>query len=130
MKTNRWVVAFGGMLLPSFRSAAATAAQYAGAARAGARLLPAGQMHAVMNTLTLSGFIFLAFGILAAWLLANPTSAAQSTEETSVAGQGHSSGAFNSALPVVALVLAATTVLALITKKASPSYAPARDRPR
>lgn len=130
MNTNRWVVAFAGMLLPSFRWAAATAAQYAGAARAGTRLLAAGQMHAVMNTLTLSGFIFLAFGILAAWLLANPTSAAQRTEKISVAGQRHSSGAFNGALPVVALVLAAATVLPLITKKASRIYGPARDRPR
>ena len=130
MKTNRWVVAFAGMLLPSFRSAAATAAHYAVAARAGTRLLPAGQMHAVMNTLTLSGFIFLVFGILAAWLLANQTSAAQRTEETSVAGQGHSSGTFSGALPVVALALAAATLLPLITKKPCPDYAPVRDRPR
>ena len=76
--------------LPSFRSAAATAAQYANAARAGTRLLPAGQMHAVMNVLTLSGFIFLALGVLGAWLLANPTSAAQRTDEAAAAGQGHS----------------------------------------
>ena len=76
--------------VPSFRSAAATAAQYAKATRAGTRLLSAGQMHAVMNVLTLSGVIFLAVGILAAWLLANPTRDARRTEEASTATEAHS----------------------------------------
>jgi MFS family permease len=78
--------------LPSFRSAAAMAAQHTKAVHAGAltRLLPAGQMHAVMNVLTLSGVAFLVLGVLGAWLLANPTSATHCAEEASAAGQGHS----------------------------------------
>jgi len=77
--------------LPSFRSAAAAAAQHAKALHVGAvRLLPAGQMHAVMNVLTLSGVAFLVLGVLGACLLHNPTPAAQGAEEASAAGQGHS----------------------------------------
>jgi len=60
--------------LPSFREAAAAAARYAKEAHAGGitRLLGAGQMHAVMNVLTLSGIAFVLLGLLAASLLANP----------------------------------------------------------
>jgi MFS transporter, OFA family, oxalate/formate antiporter len=78
--------------LPSFRSAAATAAQYARASHASSvtRLLPAGQMHAVMNVLTLSGVALFALGAVAAWLLANPASAAQRAQEVSAAGEGPS----------------------------------------
>jgi OFA family oxalate/formate antiporter-like MFS transporter len=76
--------------LPSFRSAAAAAAQYAKALHVGAvRLLPAGQMHAVMNVLTLSGVAFLVLGVLGACLLHNPTPAAHGAQE-SAAGQGAS----------------------------------------
>jgi MFS transporter, OFA family, oxalate/formate antiporter len=73
--------------LPSFRSAAATAAQYARASHASSvtRLLPAGQMHAVMNVLTLSGVAFLVLGVLGACLLHNPTSPAQGAQEASTA---------------------------------------------
>jgi hypothetical protein len=66
MKTNRWIVALPAMLLMA-------SAQYARASHAGTvtRLLPAGQMHAVMNFLTLPGVAFLAVGLLGARLLAN-----------------------------------------------------------
>ena len=70
--------------LPSFRAAAAEAARCAKAAHAGGvtRLLGAGQMHAVMNVLTLSGIAFVVLGLLAASLLANPTAPAQPTQPT------------------------------------------------
>ncbi|HEX4597652.1 MAG TPA: OFA family MFS transporter [Burkholderiaceae bacterium] len=71
--------------LPSFRSAAIAASQVAKAAQAGAatRLLAAGQMHAVMKVLTLSGIGFCAVGVVGAWLLDNPTPAAREAAEAS-----------------------------------------------
>jgi OFA family oxalate/formate antiporter-like MFS transporter len=73
--------------LPSFRSAALAAAQYAKAAQAGGatRLMAAGQMHAVMKVLTLSGIAFCAVGVMGAWLLGNPTSATHNASEASAA---------------------------------------------
>ena len=78
--------------LPSFRSAAAAAAQSAEAVHAGAamRLLAFDQMDAVMNVLTLSGFAFIGVGVLAACLLDNPTRAALSAGEAPTANQRHS----------------------------------------
>ena len=98
MKTNRWIVAFAGMLLMVSLgtiyswSLAVVTKWHANAARGGAvtRLLPAGQMHAVMNVLTLSGVAVLALGALAAWLLADLTSAARRTGEALAADGGHS----------------------------------------
>jgi OFA family oxalate/formate antiporter-like MFS transporter len=73
--------------LPSFRSAAFSAAQYAKAAQAGAatRLLADGQMHAVMKVMTLSGVAFCALGALGAWLLDNPAPVAPSAQDVSAA---------------------------------------------
>jgi len=70
MKTNRWIVALPAMLLM-------VSAQHARASHGGTvtRLLPAGQMHAVMNVLSLSGLAFFALGMLGAWLLADHASA-------------------------------------------------------
>jgi OFA family oxalate/formate antiporter-like MFS transporter len=73
--------------IPSLRSAGAAAAQFAKAAQAGAtrHLMGAGQMHAVMNVLTLSGIAFCALGLLGAWLLDNPTSGSQGEPGASAA---------------------------------------------
>ena len=78
--------------LPSFRAAAGEAARYVKAAHAGGatRLLGAGQMHAVMNVLTLSGIAFLVLGVLAACLLAEPARIAQTAGEARVGGHDHS----------------------------------------
>ena len=77
MKTNRWIVALPATLLM-------VSSQHARASHGGTvtRLLPAGQMHAVMHVLTMSGAADLVFvllvGMLGAWLLANHTSARRS----------------------------------------------------
>jgi MFS transporter, OFA family, oxalate/formate antiporter len=78
--------------LPSFRSAAAAAAQFAKAAQTGAarHLLGGGQMHAVMNVLTLSGVAVCALGVLGACLLADPPTAAHGSQDTSAGVQERS----------------------------------------